>query len=209
MTARINRHLVVFAKEPVAGRVKQRLAREIGEGPSLRFYRKTTAELLRRLGHDPRWQKWLAVTPDRSARMDRLWPPGWQLLPQGDGNLGARMARPLQHLPPGPVIIVGSDIPDITAAHIAAAFDLLDHCDVVFGPARDGGYWLIGARRHAPLPGLFHNVRWSSPQALADTLANIGEEHRVGYVEELEDIDDAESYRRHLNLPLTNPSDVR
>jgi rSAM/selenodomain-associated transferase 1 len=196
MTARINRHLVVFAKAPVAGRVKQRLAREIGEGLSLRFYRRTTAELLRRLGHDPRWRKWLAVTPDRTARTGGLWPPPWRLVPQGNGDLGARMGRALLRLPPGPVVIVGSDIPDITAAHIAAAFDLLDRCEVVFGPARDGGYWLIGARRTSPLPDLFRNVRWSSPWALSDTLANIGEGRKVGYVEELEDVDDAVAYYR-------------
>jgi rSAM/selenodomain-associated transferase 1 len=196
MTARFVRHLVVFAKAPVAGRVKQRLAREIGEAASLRFYRRTTAELLRRLGHDPRWRKWLAVTPDRTAHAGRLWPPGWRLVPQGNGDLGARMGRVLRRLPPGPIVIVGSDIPDITAAHVAAAFDLLDHRDMVFGPARDGGYWLIGARRDSPLPDLFRNVRWSSAAALSDTLANIGEDKRIGYAEELEDIDNAAAYYR-------------
>src|SRR4030095_5697983 len=68
------------------------------------------------------------------------------LMPQGAGGLGHRMQRLFARLPPGPVIVIGSDIPSIRAAHIAGAFRLLGSADAVFGPAPDGGYWLRGVR---------------------------------------------------------------
>src|ERR671932_477084 len=77
-------------------------------------------------------------------------------------DLGARMERPLRELPPGPVAIVGSDIPGIEPKHVAAAFRrLAARDDFVFGPAPDGGFWLVGARRRRPPRG-FPGVRWST-----------------------------------------------
>ncbi|HYH36722.1 MAG TPA: TIGR04282 family arsenosugar biosynthesis glycosyltransferase [Azospirillum sp.] len=193
MTAR---HLVVFAREPCLGRVKSRLARGIGALEALRFYRQTLEGLLRRVGRDPRWHVWLAVTPDRALR-SRVWPRGARVIPQGRGDLGARMARPLRRLPPGPVVIVGSDIPDADAPRIAAAFRALGRAAFVFGPAADGGYWLVGAARRGAVPrGLFRDVRWSSEHALADTLAGLPREAGVAFVDTLDDVDDAGDWRR-------------
>ena len=145
---RLGRHLVIFARAPRLGTVKRRLARDIGALGALRFHRETTAGLICRLGGDPRWRCWLAVTPDHwAARPGGLWPRCPALLAQGGGDLGLRMGRVLVGLQPGPVVIVGSDIPDIRARHVAAAFDALGNHDWVLGPAGDGGYWLIGARR--------------------------------------------------------------
>ena len=67
-----------------------------------------------------------------------------------------------------------------------------------FGPAADGGFWLVGARRRPHLPALFARVRWSSPHALADTLAGLPRGARVGFAATLEDIDDGDAYRRFL-----------
>ncbi|MFQ6017347.1 MAG: DUF2064 domain-containing protein, partial [Kiloniellaceae bacterium] len=129
-----------------------------------------------------------------AARRGRgLWPaPGrgrsCRLIPQGDGGLGARLARLLERLPPGPVVIVGSDVPGIGAAQIARAFALLGAHDWVFGPAPDGGYWLIGARRRPGLRDPFARVRWGSEYALADTVANLAGA-RIAYLDELGDVD--------------------
>jgi glycosyltransferase A (GT-A) superfamily protein (DUF2064 family) len=92
-------------------------------------------------------------------------------------------------------VLVGGDIPGLAARHIASAFRQLGGHDLVFGPAGDGGFWLVGARRPARLPQLFSNVRWSQPYALADTLAGLPRRVTVGFVERLEDVDDAEAYR--------------
>ncbi|MGE0735094.1 MAG: TIGR04282 family arsenosugar biosynthesis glycosyltransferase [Alphaproteobacteria bacterium] len=193
------RHLVIFAKAPRMGAVKSRLAAGVGALPAYQFYVRQLERLLRDVSSDPRWQTWLAATPDaavRSVPWRRMGlSPRARLLAQGAGDLGARMARPMRLLPPGPVVIVGSDIPALTRAHLADAFGMLGAHEFVFGPARDGGYWLVGARRTPALPDPFRAVRWSSEHALADTLANL-RGHGVAMLEALEDIDDADAWAR-------------
>jgi hypothetical protein len=190
------RHLVVMARAPRLGTVKRRLARDLGDLAALRFYRGLTAALLADLGRDPRWTTWLAVTPDAAARDRRgLWGFGGPVLAQGPGDLGRRMGRILTSLPPGPAVIVGSDIPGITRRGVFAAFRSLGANDWVFGPAEDGGYWLVGARRRPALRLPFAGVRWSTGEALADTLANLAG-CKVGFTERLADVDGAADYRR-------------
>lgn len=189
------RHLVVFAKAPRRGAAKTRLARDIGRAAAWRFARDMARDLPQRLGSDGRWRLLVAATPDRFAREGRFWPPGAMRVPQGRGDLGARMARTLRRLPPGPAVAVGSDVPEIAPRHIAAAFRALGANDAVFGPSPDGGYWLIGLRRR-PAPSAFRGVAWSTERALAETLATLPRNARVGYLEALEDIDDGESWSR-------------
>jgi len=190
-------HLVIFARTPRRGAVKRRLAADIGDGPALGFYRRTLRDVTRRLGGDPRWRTWLAVTPDVDAARPGLWPavPGVRLIAQGQGDLGARMARPMRTLPPGPVIIIGTDIPDISVEHIASGFAALGNHAFAFGPATDGGYWLVGARRRPAVPrGMFRDVRWSTEHALADTLAGLPKKARVAMLGELDDVDDGAAW---------------
>ncbi|HZU90147.1 MAG TPA: DUF2064 domain-containing protein [Stellaceae bacterium] len=192
----MRRQLILFVRAPQLGGGKRRLARDIGAVGALRFERLMLLRLLRRLGGDRRWRLRLAVTPDRAIR--RVWAGrrGVAALGQGPGDLGMRMYRALAEAPPGPVVLVGADIPALAARHVAAAFRLLGRCDLVFGPAADGGFWLVGARRRPRLPPLFAQVRWSGPDALADTLAGLPRGISVGFVETLEDVDDGTAYRR-------------
>lgn len=182
-----------MAKEPRAGRVKSRLAAEVGMAEAVRFCRVALAGLLRRVGRDPRWETLLAVAPDASV-LSRAWPGGIPRLAQGHGDLGERMQRVFTRLPPGPVVIVGSDIPDIRASHVADALRLLARHDAVLGPSPDGGYWLVGLRRRPRVPAIFADVRWSSEHALADTLANC-RGLSVGFAATLADIDTAADWR--------------
>ena len=185
----LQRHLVVMVREPRLGCVKRRLARDIGDAEALRFYRNHTGALLRRLSGDARWMTWLAVTPDGAARDPRgLWRFDGPILAQGQGDLGERMGRIFATLPPGPVVIVGSDIPGITPAQVFKAFQSLGAHDWVFGPAADGGYWLVGARRRPTVESPFAGVRWSTRHALADSLAKL-EGRKVAFVETLRDVD--------------------
>ena len=178
-----------MAKAPVAGAVKTRLAREIGVATATRFVRHCTAALIARVGFDPRWETSLWVTPDASCA-SRHWPLRLTRMPQGRGDLGSRMQRMLDRAAPGPVAIIGTDIPGITPAHIMQTFRVLGRADCVFGRATDGGYWLVGARRRPHTPRPFANVRWSSEHALADTLANLAG-RSVGFAATLSDVDDA------------------
>jgi glycosyltransferase A (GT-A) superfamily protein (DUF2064 family) len=193
MTARA--HVVLFVRAPSWGAGKRRLARDIGDAAALRFERAMLGLLMRRLGRDRRWHLRLAVTPDRARRRIRLWPRGGAIAAQGEGDLGRRMRRALAACPPGPAVLVGSDIPALAAHHIADAFRLLGHDDLVFGPAGDGGFWLVGARRSPRLPPLFGPVRWSGPHALGDVLSNLPPRVSVGFAARLDDVDDGASYR--------------
>jgi rSAM/selenodomain-associated transferase 1 len=194
----MKRHLVIFARAPQAGRVKRRLAGEIGVTAATRFYRAILSQQIRRLANDRRWTVWLFVTPD-----DSLGHPAWRgvrqsrVNRQGYGDLGRRMTLPFQTLPPGPMVLVGSDIPAMRPAHIARAFRLLGRHDLVFGPASDGGFWLVGSRRAKPMPRrLFAGVRLSTAHALADTLAGIPTGFSTALADTLDDVDDAQDLRR-------------
>ena len=176
--------LVLFARAPRLGAVKRRLAREVGDAAALRFHRAMLRALARRLGRDRRWRTVLAVTPDRAR-----FPTPLPRVPQGRGDLGERMARALAR-DRRRAVLVGSDIPGIRACDIAAAFRALDgRADAVFGPAEDGGYWLVGLGPRRPRDP-FRGVRWSGPHALADTVANC-RGRRVAMVRRLRDVDDA------------------
>lgn len=187
--------LIVFARAPRLGTVKRRLARGIGPLAALRFYRAQLAGLIRRLGPDRRWRLELAVTPDRAR-----WPAGAPMRGQAGGDLGARMARALaRHRR---AVLIGSDIPGIAPADIAAAFRALGRADAVFGPAMDGGYWLVGLGPRRP-ERPFAGVRWSTATTLAETLANF-RRHRVARLRTLRDIDTAEDLAA-LRQPCQHP----
>jgi rSAM/selenodomain-associated transferase 1 len=188
-----------MAKTPIAGGVKRRLGREIGATASVNFYRTCLAQTLRRLGSDRRWQSYLAISPDgdlRASIWNRLARPRVVRLAQGRGDLGARMQRLFCMAPLGPAIIVGSDIPAVSADEIGKAFRLLGKVDAVLGPARDGGYWLIGLRRRPRLLSPFASVRWSTDRALGDTLTTLAG-CKIAFVATLEDVDDARAHDRY------------
>lgn len=196
----MTRHLVIFARTPQFGRVKRRLARDVGMAEATHFYRASLGRQIEMMARDPRWTVWLFVTPDTEMRH-----PAWRgavppprVRPQGRGDLGQRMQKPFHTLPPGPVVLVGSDIPGMRPCHIAHAFRLLGRHELVLGPASDGGFWLIGARRRRPLPrGLFAGVRWSTAHALADTRAKVPTAISAGEADTLDDIDTADDLRRY------------
>ncbi len=192
--------LVIFVKAPVMGRCKTRLAKDIGGAKALGFYRHATKRLTHILGRDPRWQTALAVDPLPAIATARppFWPKSLLRIPQGNGDLGTRMKAVFRNAPPGPAIIIGSDAPQISPSLIAKAFRQLQNHDAVFGPAEDGGYWLIGLRRQRPAPDLFENVRWSSQYALADTLGSLPESFTIGTLPLLSDVDSGADYQQGL-----------
>lgn len=180
--------LVVMVKEPRPGRVKTRLGRDIGMTASSWWFRHQVAALLRRI-EDPRWETVLAVAPDVEGLQSRVWPEHLLRIPQGSGDLGERMARVFRSMPKGPVCIIGADIPGITRARIGEAFKALGNHDAVFGPAPDGGYWLVGMKRvRVPPAGLFQGVRLSTANALEDSKATL-KGLRIAEITTLQDVD--------------------
>jgi rSAM/selenodomain-associated transferase 1 len=181
-----------MVKEPRPGRVKTRLGRDIGMTASAWWFRHQVASLLRRI-EDPRWDLVLAVSPDVEGLTSRIWPSHLRRLPQGQGDLGDRMSRVIHTFAPMPVCIIGADIPGVSKTAIARGFKSLGSHDAVFGPAPDGGYWLVGSRKSRP--GMFANVRWSTQHALSDTARSF-ENLRIAYIDILRDIDTVEDLQK-------------
>ena len=189
------RRLVIMVREPVAGRTKTRLARDIGQAAALNFYRANLRAVTRRLANDPRWQTVLSVEPPTAIR-SRAFLDFLPRSPQVPGDIGRRMqaaiAAPLPAGPAaGPVVLIGSDIPAVRPAHIADAFRLLGRNDLVFGPSVDGGFWLVGMRRSPRIVEAFPApVSWSGPETLADCIEALPG-LRIGFAETLSDTDAA------------------
>ncbi len=187
--------VVVFVKLPVAGRVKTRLGRDVGMPAAAWWFRHEVARLARRL-RDPRWRLTLAVSPDAALHAaPRCWPSDLPRIPQGRGDLGARMARALRAAGPGPAAVIGADIPDLDRSKVADALALMRRAPCVFGPCEDGGYHLVGLRRPRAAPrGFLRGVRWSGPHALADSLR--AAPRPVAFGATLADVDDAADLAR-------------
>jgi rSAM/selenodomain-associated transferase 1 len=191
----MNQKLIVFARAPGSGQVKTRLAKGIGEQAAAHAYKTIVDRLLANLKAVLNVE--LRCTPDSAgAEFDRWLQPGWRLAPQGEGDLGQRLIRAFaESFTAGSrrVVIVGSDCPAVTAQDIESAWHSLVTHDVVLGPARDGGYWLIGLRE--PQPALFENIPWSTPAALETTLSRIRKAGlTVQCLRTLADIDTAEDW---------------
>jgi rSAM/selenodomain-associated transferase 1 len=163
--------LIVFVKAPRPGFVKTRLAQTLGAVQAADIYISIVDSLLARF--DQLEQVELRYSPDDAREEIGRWlRPRWQARPQGHGDLGQRLEHAFgEAFACGArrVVVIGSDCPAVEPEDIEAAWAALETCDVVLGPAQDGGYWLIGLA--APHPEVFRAVPWSTDQVLAETLA--------------------------------------
>ena len=181
--------IVIMVKNPVAGRVKTRLAVDIGEGPALEVYEALlahTAEVVRTLDVER-----LVFHSDHIERSGPFAQDGFRQYVQCDGDLGARLdyaaSIPFknQHRK---VLIIGGDCPTLQADHLQEAWDLLEDNDLVIGPARDGGYYLLGMK--AWHRWLFQDMPWSTERLLPRTKEAAAEHGmQVHLLPELNDID--------------------
>ena len=191
----MNRTVFIYAKPPVMGLSKTRLAEGLGAAEAQRIARWTFSKTLQATS-DARWNAVLATTPDKylNATLGGLWPKSLERMSQGTGDLTDRLNKGLRAAPSGKVIFIGADCPDISNALIAEAFDKLSTHDAVFGPARDGGFWLFGLNKRSQTASPFENVRWSTKYALGDVRDNLFGSGTISYLPELIDIDTAEDW---------------
>jgi uncharacterized protein len=172
--------LIVFTRYPAPGRAKTRLIPVLGPDGAADLQRRMTERVLNQVeALVARQAMGVEVRFDGGdiSKMSRWLGPRWSYGPQGEGDIGARMARALSAAfaegAPAAVLI-GTDIPDLSAAILAEAFQRLADHDIALGPAADGGYYLIGARRdrYAELaPLLFQGIPWGTEHVLRNTLA--------------------------------------
>jgi rSAM/selenodomain-associated transferase 1 len=185
----------IFAKAPHMGQAKTRLAADIGRVHALRVYRAMCAKVFRECT-DPRWDAILYLTPDRCAddQFGGLWPTHFPRVLQKNGDLTDRLARAFSVK--RTTIAIGTDAPQIKRRDIANAVKALKTNASVFGPADDGGFWLIGLNGPAK-PGVFENVRWSHPDTLSDMKSKI--EGSMHCLRTLKDIDNGAALTHYKN----------
>ncbi|MFQ6039921.1 MAG: TIGR04282 family arsenosugar biosynthesis glycosyltransferase [Candidatus Poribacteria bacterium] len=167
------RCLLFFMKYPEKGRVKTRLAREIGAIVTVELYKNFVLDLLstlEKLGMD----LWVCFYPKNSREKLMGWlGKQYCYMPQKGADLGQRMKNSfLQAFDKDyhRVVVIGSDSPDLPSAFINQAFSYLETNDVVIGPAFDGGYYLIGFRANAFLPEAFEGINWSADTVFRETM---------------------------------------
>lgn len=173
----INCRILVFAKAPTPGRAKTRLIPALGASGAAKLQRQLIARTLRTamaagLGKP---ELWCAPHPGDPFFAACAKQHGLDLQPQGEGDLGMRMARGLESaLAAGsPGLLIGCDCPALTPAYLRqAAAALAEGNDAVFGPAEDGGYVLIGAAR-SPTAQLFEGIAWGTATVMQATRARL------------------------------------
>lgn len=201
---RLVKVVAIMLRAPVAGAVKTRLAKSLGTEAALKSYRLLVEFLLGRLGHP--WPIHIHHTPDNVDEMENWLGDAYSYFPQVGRDLGERLIHAMElefALGVKKLIFLGGDCPYVDQARIEVAFRELENCDVVLGPATDGGYYLVGLKRN--LPGLFRGIPWGSGGVLASTLAKCVELGlKRSLLAEESDVDDLagwEAAREYLANP--------
>lgn len=187
--------LLVFAKPPRIGLSKTRLAKGMGPAAARRIAGFTLSRTLKAAGASG-CRVIVYVSPDSEACKARGPFRGFELKPQGPGNLTRRLGRGLRDAPPGPVLFIGTDTPDISPARLRQAVRSLRRSDAVFGPARDGGFWLFGLHKGPQTKAPFSGVRWSGPHAMEDVWSQLPARSRIGLLDRLTDIDEVADWKQ-------------
>lgn len=187
----MKRALVVFAKWPRLGRVKTRLAKDVGEARALEIYNgllARTAAAAAQCAVD-KYVYWDEIGQEVTPFSADIF----NFVAQRGEGLGERMSNvfaDLFALGYGAVVLVGSDIPKLNTQHFEQAFSCLNTVDIVFGPAIDGGYYLV-AMRQLLLP-LFVDKAWSTDKVLSQSILDIESAKQTFYLlEPLNDVDTA------------------
>lgn len=177
--------LYIFAKAPSLGKAKTRLAADIGKDEALRLYRAMMTSVIVNV-QDEAWKTILAAAAPESVGAVPEW-DGLPQIAQVSGSLSPRLAEVFKG--DGPIIVIGTDCPQVRASDISDALDALKTYDAVFGPADDGGFWLIGM--NGPVdPSVFDGVRWSDKSTLSDMTANVhGSVFRLRTLIDVDDLD--------------------
>lgn len=189
--------LLLFVRYPEAGRVKTRLAKSVGPQEAARIYQKLAETNLKAIHPLTRQGVEIVIFFDPPEREEAVkhWLQGpYQYVSQGEGGLGERITHGFEKSflrGMKKVVILGSDTLNLRTEILQQAYEALTSSDLVLGPAKDGGYYLIGLRR--PEPRLFQDIPWSTSRVLALTRLR-AEELGLSYtlLEELEDLDEIE-----------------
>ena len=190
--------LVIFTRNPELGKCKTRLAKVVGDKSALKIYKyllQHTANVSKEVDADR------FVFYSESIQDNDIWDDSFFNKKLQYGNdLGERMQNAFQQLFDSNyknMIIIGSDLLDLNSAIINKAFSLINEYDAVIGPAKDGGYYLLGLK--AANPKLFKNKEWGTETVRRDTLNDL-KNNTVFTLDELNDIDTFEDMKPYNQL---------
>ena len=187
--------LLIFTRNPELGKAKTRLAKTVGDEKALEIY-KFLLEKTRNISSEVTSDK--AVYYSVKIRENDIWDAkSFQKHQQVGEDLGIRMLNAFKNsFDAGykKVMIIGSDLYDLTSKNIENAFKKLDTNDVVLGPAEDGGYYLLGM--NALQENIFKNKDWGTASVRKDTLTDL-QDKAVFLLEELNDVDVFEDIEHH------------
>jgi rSAM/selenodomain-associated transferase 1 len=165
--------ILLFIKEPAAGRVKSRLAASLGADAALALYRSFVLDMLASVKASGVPLRVCYHPPCAGAAVQQWLGMDLAYQPQEGADVGERMEHAFkQAFAEGcpRAVLVGSDIPDLPPAAFTAALRALDDHDAVIGPTQDGGYYLIGFRNGAFLPEVFRGIEWSTASVFSKTV---------------------------------------
>jgi rSAM/selenodomain-associated transferase 1 len=196
-------NLILFLKYPEKGKVKTRLAKDIGNEKALLIYKKLVIKILNQIDSN-NYDISIYYFPENKKNEVKKWInlPDIKYLPQSGDDLGARMLNAFKDsisLKYAKTVIIGTDCLEINNNIISKSFYLLDDSDLVLGPATDGGYYLIGLK--TIIEPLFKNISWSTDKVLKQTL-NKAKELNIEYkfLDFLSDIDTLEDLNNYKYL---------
>jgi hypothetical protein len=185
--------LIVFVKYPEPGKVKTRIARELGEQRAAEMYAQMASGIIGNVSKPGAYSTAIYFDPPGREKDVRSWlgTEHASYEPQSGGTIGERMSNAFERVFSGgaeKAVLIGTDVPDISGDTVTAAFDLLHETDVVVGPAADGGYYLLGLKSFEPT--LFSGMEWGTSLVLKKTLERIKEKN-LGHklLDTLNDID--------------------
>lgn len=177
-----------MAKRPEKGEVKTRLAADVGDEAALKVYEYLLQQTFQTC-QDFKMDTtifWSAQPNIHSVFNEEL---------QVGNDLGEKMWNAISAVDFEKIIVIGTDCPDLTTHHIHEAFHLLDNCDVVFGPALDGGYYLIGMKSRES--SIFQDIHWSTASVLKESIQKCSECGKsYALLPVLSDIDDIQGLKR-------------
>jgi rSAM/selenodomain-associated transferase 1 len=194
--------LIIFLKYPEAGKVKTRLAKDLGAQRAAKFYSQMAKKIIGNVMDTDIYRTTIFYDPPEKENEIRNWIEKKEVLfsPQRGDTLGDKITDAFAQVfssGSDKAVIIGTDCVDVSSKTIIQAMNALDDIDVVLGPAEDGGYYLLGLNSH--VPGIFQEIEWSTDRVLHQTLERL-KEKKLSYklLKTLKDIDTLDDLKSQL-----------
>lgn len=191
--------IIILAKAPLKEHSKTRLIGHLTDEERLNLYESLLKGTVKKLSGIEGVDTLICYWPFDSR--DYFMQFGLEIFPQSDGDIGKRMFNALKKvfdMSYKKAVIVGVDIPDISSEIALNAFEMLDKKDIVFGPAFDGGYYMVGMKK--PLREIFEDIEWSTKATLKQSIEKASEQgYSLDFTETLLDIDTPDDLKTYLS----------